>query len=178
MGDRLHEIIGEIGVLHNTLIENGKINNSNEVFQVLKNYPTDVKKHYLNLLLQYYFQNNDLKNLKELLLVGAKFDMRFEDIKVAFLNIKSKELNVIEFMEESIVFIKDSDISSNLEKMYDYFHNNPSLQEYLQKSVQIIKRNRYICAHCYKNQNAKYSEFFLNKDLLESLKRDLPYLLN
>ena len=43
--------------------------------------------------------------------------------------------------------------------------------------LQIIKRNRYICAHCYKNQNAKYSEFFLNKDLLESLKRDLPYLL-
>lgn len=178
MSDRLHEIIGEIGVLHNTLIENGKINNSNEVFQVLKNYPTDVKKHYLNLLLQYYFQNNDLKNLKELLLAGAKFEIRFEDVKAAFLNIKSKELNVIEFMEESIVFIKDSDISNNLGKMYEYFHSNSSLQEFLEKGVEIIKRNRYICAHCYKNQNTKYSEFFLNKDLLESLKRDLPYLLN
>ena len=51
-------------------------------------------------------------------------------------------------------------------------------KEFLEKGVEIIKRNRYICAHCYKNQNTKYSEFFLNKDLLESLKRDLPYLLN
>jgi len=178
MSDRLHEIIGIIGFLHNSLLENGKINDSNEVFEVLKTYDTDVQEHYLNLLLQYYFQKNDLKNLKELLIVGAKFDMRFEDVKEAFLNIVSEEENVIEFMEESIIFIKDNDILNNLRDMYEYYQKNFSLQKYLNNSVEIVKKNRYICAFCYKNQKHEFSEFFLNEDLLESLKRDLPYLLN
>ena len=107
MSDRLHEIIGQIGILHNQLLENEKIKNADEVFEFIKSYDSDIQKHYLNLLLQYYFQQNDLKNLKELLLVGAKFDIRFEDVKEAFLNIVSDEENVIEFLEESVVFIKD-----------------------------------------------------------------------
>ena len=49
MSDRLHEIIGEIGVLHNTLIDNEKINNANEVFEFIEDYDVDVKEHYLNL---------------------------------------------------------------------------------------------------------------------------------
>lgn len=178
MSDRLHEIIGQIGVLHNTLIENGKINNSNEVFEVLEDYDIDVQEHYLNLLLQYYFQKNDITNLQEVLLVGAKFDMRFEDVKEAFLNIVSDEDNVIEFMQENVVFIKDNNIANNLEAMYEYYENNPSLRKNLDKSVELIKKNRYVCAFCYKNPETRYSKFFLNEDLLESLKRDLPYLLN
>lgn len=177
MSDRLHEIIGQIGVLHNTLIENGKINNSNEVFEVLEDYNIDVQEHYLNLLLQYYFQKNDITNLQEVLLVGAKFDMRFEDVKEAFLNIVSDEDNVIEFMQENVVFIKDNNIANNLEAMYEYYENNPSLRKILDKSVELIKKNRYVCAFCYKNPQKRYAEFFLNSDLLESLKRDLPYLL-
>ena len=84
MSDRLHEIIGEIGVFHNQLLENKKIEDVKEVLEFIKEYDVDVQKQYLNLLLQYYFQKNDLKNLKELLLVGAKFDIRFEDVKEAF----------------------------------------------------------------------------------------------
>ena len=64
MSDRLHEIMGQIGVLHNQLLENKKIEEAKEVLEIIKNYDIDVQKHYLNLLLQYYFQQNDLKNLK------------------------------------------------------------------------------------------------------------------
>ena len=177
MSDRLHEMIGEIGVLHSTLIDNEKINNADEVFEFIENYDVDVKKHYLNLLLQYYFQKNDLDNLKKLLLVGAKFDIRFEDIKEAFLNIKSKKENVIEFMEDSVVFIKDNTLDENLDLMYEYIILNPQLNEYLNSTIELIKKNRYVCAFCYKNSQKRYAEFFLNSDLLESLKRDLPYLL-
>ncbi len=177
MSDRLHEIIGEIGVLHSTLIDNGKINDANEVFEFIEDYDVDVKEHYLNLLLQYYFQKNDLDNLKELLLVGAKFDIRFEDIKEAFLNIKSEKDNVIEFMEDSVVFIKDNTLDENLDLMYEYYISNPQLNEYLNSTIELIKKNRYVCAFCYKNPQKRYAEFFLNSDLLESLKRDLPYLL-
>ena len=177
MSDRLHEIIGEIGVLHSTLIDNEKINDADEVFEFIGNYDEDVKKHYLNLLLQYYFQKNDLDNLKKLLLVGAKFDIRFEDIKEAFLNIKSEKENVIEFMEDSVVFIKDNTLDENLDLMYEYNISNPQLNEYLNSTIELIKKNRYVCAFCYKNPQKRYAEFFLNSDLLESLKRDLPYLL-
>lgn len=178
MSDRLHEIIGEIGVLHSTLINNGKINSADEVFKFIEEYTADVREHYLNLLLQYYFQKNDLNNLKELLLVGAKFDMRFEDIKEAFLNIKSDAENVIEFMGDSVIFIKDNTLDENLNLMYEYYVSNPELSEYLNSSIELIKKNRYVCAFCHKNPEKKYAEFFLNSDLLESLKRDLPYLLN
>ena len=65
MGDRIHEIIGEIGIIHNTLTETNKILEAEEVFEFIEDYDTDVQEHYLNLLLQYYFQKNDLKNLKE-----------------------------------------------------------------------------------------------------------------
>ena len=177
MSDRLHEIIGEIGVLHSTLIDNEKINDADEVFEFIGNYDEDVKKHYLNLLLQYYFQKNDLDNLKKLLLVGAKFDIRFEDIKEAFFNIKSEKENVIEFMEDSVVFIKDNTLDENLDLMYEYYISNPQLNEYINSTIELIKKNRYVCAFCYKNPQKRYAEFFLNSDLLESLKRDLPYLL-
>lgn len=178
MSDRLHEVIAQIGVIHRELIENKKIENANEVFEYIEDYDSDVKEHYLNLLLQYYFQKNDLTNLQELLLVGAKFDMRFEDVKEAFLNIKSNDENVIQFMEDSVVFIKDTELGINLQDMYTYYQNNKDIQVYLEEAIELIKRNRYVCAYCYKNSEVEYSNFFLNEDLLESLKRDLPYLIN
>ena len=177
MSDRLHEIIAEIGVLHKELIDSKKIDDANEVFEYIEDLESDVREHYLNLLLQYYFQKNDLKNLQELLLVGAKFDMRLSDVKSAFLNIKSSGENVIEFMEESIVFLKDTDLEDNLREMYSYYIENEDLQVDLEQALELIKRNRYVCAHCYKNDSNTYSKLFLNENLLESLKRDLPYLL-
>ena len=178
MSDRLHEIIAEIGVLHKELIQSKKIENANEVFNYIEDFDSDVREHYLNLLLQYYFQKNDLENLKELLLVGAKFDMRFSDVKNAFLNIKASGENVIEFMEESVVFLKDNDLEHNLNEMYSYYTQNESIQVNLEEALELLKRNRYVCAHCYKNENKSYSKLFLNEDLLDSLKRDLPYLLD
>lgn len=176
MSDRLHEIIAQIGVLHNELIDNKKIENADLVFEFIEEYDTDVQEHYLNLLLQYYFQKNDLDNLKEVLLVGAKFDMRFDDVKEAFLHIKNNDKNVIEFLEDSIVFIKD-DIKDEIKQMYDYYVSNEELQVTLEQSIEIIKRNRYVCAYCYKNIQKQECKFFLNEDLLESIKRDLPYIL-
>jgi len=177
MSDRLHEIIAEIGIIHDELIKSKKINSADEVFEYIESYSSDIREHYLNLLLQYYFQKNDLANLKELLLVGAKFDMRFDDVKEAFLNIKSNSENVIEFMEDAVVFIKDSEIDNSLSVMYDYYIKSENIQTYLEESIEILKRNRYICAYCAKNEEKVYSKFFLNEELLESLKRDLPYLL-
>ena len=177
MSDRLHEIIAEIGVLHNELIQNKKIENANEVFEYIEDLDGDIKDHYINLLLQYYFQENDLKNLKEVLLVGAKFDMRFNDVKNAFLNIKTSGENVIEFMDEAVVFLKDTELEDPLNEMYLYYTKNEALQVDLEGALELIKRNRYVCANCYKNDDKAYSKLFLNEDLLESLKRDLPYLL-
>jgi prolyl oligopeptidase PreP (S9A serine peptidase family) len=177
MGDRIHEIIGEIGIIHNTLIETNKISEAEEVFKFIEDYDTDVQEHYLNLLLQYYFQKNDLINLKEVLLVGAKFDMRFDDVKEAFLNIKSDKESVIEFMQENVVFVKEEIKAEFLKSMYEYYISNVDLQTALEQAVELIKRNRYVCAFCYKNIEEEFSQFFLNKDLLESLKRDLPYLI-
>ncbi len=176
MSDRLHEIIAQIGVLHNELINNEKIKDANLVFEYIEDYDSDVQEHYLNLLLQYYFQKNELDNLKELLLVGAKFDMRFSDVKDAFLNIENNNENVIEFMEESIVFIKD-EIEDEIKEMYDFYQSNEENQVNLEQSIEVIKRNRYVCAYCHKNIEKEECKFFLNEDLLESLKRDLPYLL-
>jgi hypothetical protein len=178
MSDRLHEIIAEIGVLHKELITNGKINNAEDVFEHIEDLDSDIREHYLNLLLQYYFQKNDLKNLQEVLLVGAKFDMNFGDVKEAFLNIKASGENVIEFMEDTVVFIKDSDLDEPLNDMYNYYENSKAIQVNLEEALELIKRNRYICAHCYKNDDKAYSKLFLNENLLESLKRDLPYLLS
>lgn len=177
MSDRLHEIIGQIGVLHNQLLDNKKIKDANEVFEFIKNYDIDIRKHYLNLLLQYYFQKNDLKNLKELLLVGAKFDIRFEDVKEAFLNIKSGNENVIEFMEDSVIFIKEKINEEDLKDIYNYYTNNNQLQNVLNSTIELIKKNRYVCIYCFHNLENLYGTFFLNEDLLDSLKRDLPYLL-
>ena len=177
MSDKIHEIIGEIGIIHNKLIETNKIAEAEAVFEFIEDYDTDVQEHYLNLLLQYYFQKNDLTNLKEVLLVGAKFDMRFDDVKEAFLSIKSNEENVIEFMQENVVFVKEEIKAEYLKPMFEYYNNNIDLQSGLEQAIELIKRNRYVCAFCYKNNDEEFSKFFLNEDLLESLKRDLPYLI-
>lgn len=177
MSGRIHEILAQIGVIHNEVISKGLIKDADDVFEFIEELESDVREHYINLLLQYYFQQNDLENLQKLLLVGAKFDMRFEDVKEAFLNIKSNDENVIEFMEDAIVFIKDTSLDEPLESMYKYYHENQTIQVNLESSLEIIKKNRYVCAYSYNHIEKEYSSFFINEDLLESLKRDLPFLL-
>ena len=49
-------------------------------------------------------------------------------------------------------------------------------EDELEQAIELIKRNRYVCAYC-NGKEENYAKFFLNEDLLESLKRDLPYLL-
>ncbi len=178
MSDRLHEIIAEIGVIHKDLINDGKIDDIEYVFEYIENYEDDIKEHYLKLLLQYYFQQNSIENVKELLILGYKFDLRMEDIKEAFLHITSNEENVIELLEDNVVFFKDTNYEEPLKSMYEYYINgDDELKVILEETVELIKRNRYVCAYAFKNQQQDFARFFLNEDLLESLKRDLPYLL-
>jgi hypothetical protein len=177
MSDRLHEIMGEIAVLHKELISTQKIRNAKEVLEYISSYKADTQKHYKNLLLQYYFQENDLENLKTLLLAQAKFDIRFSDIKESFCNIKDNNPNVIEFMEDSIVYLKDDSIKESLLDIYNYYNSNEKLRVYLEEALEILKRNRYICAFCFKSDNEDLKSFFINEDLLASLRRDLPHLL-
>jgi hypothetical protein len=177
MNDRLHEIIAEVAIIHKTLLSNTKIEDIDYVFEYIENYEEDVKEHYLKLVLQYYFQQNSIENFKELLILGYKFDLRMEDIKEAFLNIKSNDENVIELLEDNVVFFKDSNYEEPLTVMYEYYVSNEKLQVILEETIELIKRNRYVCAFCYKNNKFDFAKFFLNEDLLESLQRDLPYLL-
>ena len=98
-------------------------------------------------------------------------------MKEAFLNIKSKDENVIEFMEDAVVFIKEKIDEEDLKDIYNYYRNNNQLQNVLNSTIELIKKNRYVCVYCFHNLESVYGKFFLNEDLLESLKRDLPYLL-
>jgi len=178
MSDRLHEIIAEVGIIHKTLLETQKIDDIEYVLDYMEAYDSDVKDHYLTLLLQHYFQKNDINSFKELLLLGYKFDLRMDDIKKAFLNIKSNDENVIGLLEDNVVFFKDTNLEEPLKKMYKpYYIENEALQATLEETVELLKRNRYICAYAYKNRDYDFAKFFLNEDLLQSLKEDMPYLL-
>lgn len=176
MNDRLHEIIAQCAVIHENNLKTGIINKLSKVEEKLEGTDDDIKEHYLMLLMQYYFQTNHLKGLKKLLLQGFKFDLRFEDIKEAFIHIQEDEENVIEFFEDTVVMLKDKVTDEELREMYEYYQNNKNYQHYLEEALSYIRKNRYVCAHAYKSEE-KFSKFFLNSDLLESLKRDLPYLL-
>lgn len=66
MSDRLHEIIGQIGVFHNEFIANGKIKDADIILDELSTQEEDLQEHYFKLLLQYYFQQNDIENVKKL----------------------------------------------------------------------------------------------------------------
>lgn len=179
MSERLHEIIAQIGVIHKTLLEDEKISDIDYVFDYIEGYEDDIREHYLMLLLQYYFQQNDIENFKEVLILGFKFDLRMDDIKEAFLKIDSNEENVIELLEDNVVFFKDSNYEEPLRAMYEHYQNaDDELKVILEETIELIKRNRYVCAYCFKHVEESFAKFFLNEDLLESLKRDLPYLLN
>lgn len=178
MSERLHEIIAQVSIIHKTLLEDGKINDVDYVLDYIENYEDDIKEHYLTLLLQYYFQENKIENFKEILIFGHKFDLRMDDIKEAFLKIDSNEENVIELLEDNVVFFKDTNYEEPLKVMYEHYQNSSDeLKVILEETIELIKRNRYVCAYCYKHDNKDYAQFFLNEDLLDSLKRDLPYLL-
>ncbi|AXH15568.1 hypothetical protein CP985_13000 [Malaciobacter mytili LMG 24559] len=178
MSDRLHEIIGQIGVFHNEFIANGKIKDADIILDELSTQEEDLQEHYFKLLLQYYFQQNDIENVKKLLLAGYKFELRMEDIQEAFCNIKSGKENVIEFLDESVVFFKDTNFEKPLEVMYKYYNSNEENKVNLEHAINIIQKNRYICAFAYKNRTRDFAKLFLNEELCESLKRDLPYLFN
>ncbi len=178
MNDRLHEIIGQIGIFHNEFLANGKINNADIILDELSTQEEDLQEHYFKLLLQYYFQQNDIENLKRLLLAGYKFEIRMEDVQEAFCNIKSGKENVIEFLDESVVFLKDTNFEKPLETMYKYYNFNEENKANLEHAINIIQKNRYVCVYAYKNKTRNFAQFFLNEDLSESLKRDLPYLFD
>ncbi len=175
MNDRLHEIIAQCAVIHDTNIKEGIIDNLEAVERKIEAIDDDIKEHYLKLLMQYYFQHNNLEGVQGLLLQGFKFDMRFEDIKEAFIHIKEDEENVIEFFEDNVVMLKDVIEEEQLLQMYNYFKTHVSYQHYLEDALELIKRNRYVCAHAHKSRTS-YAKFFLNDDLLKSLLNDLPYL--
>lgn len=178
MSDRLHEIIAEVAIIHKALIQTQKIDDIDYVLDYIEDYDSDIKEHYLSLLLQYYFQENSISNFKELLILGYKFDLRMDDVKKAFLHIKTNDENVIEFLEDNVVFFKDSNYEEPLMSMFSYYQKgDEELKIVLEQTVELIKRNRYVCAYAYKNKNKDFARFFLNEDLLESLKRDLPYIL-
>lgn len=176
--DRLHEIMGEIGVLHNQVLQKGLIQDVHLVEDYVeeRDFDEDVKEHYYVMLLQYYFAKNDLDNCQKLLLQGIKFEMRMEDIKDAITNIKDDSKNVIEFFDENVVFLQDKNIKKPLVEIYEYYQENKNLQEYLNKPIELIKKNRYVCVFAYKNKEHEIGKFFLNNDLLVSLQKDLPHL--
>ncbi len=176
MKDRLHEIIAQCAIIHEVNLSTDIIGDLDLIEEKLSNVDTDVKEHYLILLLQYYFQNNDLENVQKLLLQGIKFEMRFRDIKEAFVHIKDDEENVIEFFEDNVVMLRDVIQDEDLFDMYNYYESNKQFQPYLEEPLLLIRKNRYVCAHVYKNISP-ISAFFLNEDLLESLLRDMPFLL-
>ena len=176
MSERLHEILAQCAVIHEDNINENIIDDLEKIEDKLDNVDSDVKEHYLTLLMQYYFQNNKIEQIKELLLQGFKFDMRFIDVVEAFCHLKDDEDNVIEFFEDNVVMLKDSVTDDDLKKMYDYYHDNLEYKNFIEEPLNLIKRNRYICVHAYKSK-ADFAKFFLNEDLFQSIERDMPFLL-
>jgi hypothetical protein len=176
MSERLHEVLAQCAVIHEDNINENIIDDLEKIEEKLDGVDSDVKEHYLTLLMQYYFQNNKIEQIKELLLQGFKFDMRFVDVVEAFCHLKDDEENVIEFFEDNVVMLKDSVTDDDLKKMYEYYQDNLEYKNFIEEPLNLIKRNRYICVHAYKSK-AWFAKFFLNEDLLQSLERDMPFLL-
>ncbi len=176
MDDRLHEIIAQCAIIHETNINENIIDDLDKIEDKLSDEESDIREHYLTLLMQYYFQNNKIEQIKQLLLQGFKFDMRFIDIVEAFLHLKDDEENVIEFFEDNVVMLKDVVTDNDLKKMYEYYQENLEYKNFIEEPLNLIKRNRYVCVHASKS-NEEFARFFLNEDLLESIQRDMPFLL-
>lgn len=176
--DRLHEIMGEVGVLHNHVLQKGLLDNVDYLQDYVeeRDYDSDVKEHYYKMLLQHYFSLNDLENCQKLLLQGIKFDMKFEDVKDAFCNIKDDSKNVIEFFDENVVFLKDNSIAKPLKEIHDYYKSNPQLQEFLEQPLNLLRKNRYVCSFAYNYRDLGFTELFIDEEILSSLKKDLPHL--
>ncbi|RXJ82047.1 hypothetical protein [Arcobacter sp. F2176] len=176
MDKRLHEIMAQCAIIHETNIKTNIIDDLDKIEENLSEGDSDVKDHYLSLLMQYYFQKNKLEQLKQLLLEGYKFDMRFIDVVEAFCHLKDDEDNVIEFLGDNVVMLKDSITENDLRKMHEYYQSNLEYKNFIDESLDLIKKNRYVCAQAYKSKE-EFAKFFLNEDLLESLKRDMPFIL-
>lgn len=176
MSDRLHEIIAECAIIHDDVIKDDIIENLDLIEERLEEVDSDVREHYLTLLMQYYFQKNSLENLQNLLLQGFRFDMRFSDIAEAFCHLKDDEDNVIEFLEDNVVMLKDNINVDDLKKIYSYYTTHKEYENFISEPLSLIKKNRYVCAKAYKIKE-EFAKLFINEDLLDSLKRDLPFLL-
>lgn len=177
MNERLHEIIVEISQIHKEILKQGLQSSVAQVEAFIKKRDADIKEHYLNLLMQYYFQNNDLKNLKELLLKGCRFSLRFNDIKEAFLHTQD-EGSVITFLDDNVVHLKDSVEAKDLQVMHKYFlEQDQEIQTYLLPSIELIRKNRMVCILTAHYQHEPWAVFFFHKELYESIERDTPHLL-
>ncbi|MGB5918972.1 hypothetical protein [Arcobacter sp.] len=176
MDDKIHEVMAQCAIIHEKNIKTNIINDLDKIEENLNEGDSDVKDHYLSLLMQYYFQKNKLEQLKQLLLEGYKFDMRFIDVVEAFCHLKDDEDNVIEFLGDNVVMLKDSITDNDLKKMHEYYQSNLEYKNFIDESLDLIKKNRYVCAQAYKSKE-EFAKFFLNEDLLESLKRDMPFIL-
>lgn len=174
----LNNLILNINKIHKTLLHKEKIHNLDYVIDFIKDYNYEVKEQYLSILLKYYFQNNQVKNLKELSSLGYKFELTMDDIKSAFLNITSDEENVIQVYQSDIVFLKDRNYSIPLKIIYDCYQNSDDEKKMLlDKTIDLLKKNQYICAYSYKNKNLDFGKFFLDDELVTLLKEELPFLL-
>ena len=177
MSDMLNKLILDINTIHEHLLKNEQIDNLNYILNFVDDYDSEVKEQYLKLLLRFYFQNNQIQNLKELYSLGYRFDLRIEDIKSALLNISSNDENVIEFLQDDVLFSKYKNYRKSLEEIYSFYVNaNSKQKENLEFSINLLRKNIYICAYSYKNKNHDFAYFFLDESLLSTLKDDLPFL--
>lgn len=174
----LNKLILDINKIHKTLLIDKKIDNLDYVLEFIKDYDYEVREQYLNILIKYYFQQNQVKNFKELLTLGYSFDLTMEDIKLAFLNIKDNEENVIELYESNVVFFKDTNYSVPLRIIYDHYQNvDDDKKKVLDSTVNLLRKNQYISAFSYRNKNLDFGNFFLDEDIVALLKEDFPFLL-
>ena len=177
MSNKLNKMIIDINNIHEHLLKNNQIDNLNYILDYMDDYDYEVKEQYLKLLLRYYFQNNQVNNLKELYSLGYRFDLQIEDIKSALLNISSKDENVIEFLQDEVLFTKYKNYKTSLREIYSYYLSaNNKQKENIEFSINLLRKNIYICAYSYKNKSYDFAYFFLDQSLLSSLKEDLPFL--
>ena len=174
----LSKLILDLNKIHKVLLIENKIDDLDYVFDYIKDYDYEVREQYLNILIKYYFQNNQVENFKELTSLGYKFDLKMDDIKLAFLSINDNEENVIQLYESDVVFFKDTNYSVPLRIIYDHYQNSDNnKKEILEETVSLLRKNQYISAFSYKNKELDFGKFFLDEDVISLLKKDLPFLL-
>jgi len=78
-------------------------------------------------------------------------------------------------LQDEVLFSK---YKNSLRDIYSYYLNaNDKQKEILEFSLNLLRKNIYICAYSYKNKYYDFAQFFLDESLLSSLKEDMPFLL-